>query len=111
MNLSELQFINHHKLPVKIMLLNNGGYHAISSMQAPLPHLRSDLTTARRHIFVGLCRPNDLLCCKTFIQCCNALHWVLQDNLFPGNRIGCNPATGVSIPSFEKIAAAYILPL
>ncbi len=46
MNLSELQFINHHKLPVKIMLLNNGGYHAISSMQVPLPHLRSDLTTA-----------------------------------------------------------------
>ena len=36
---------------------------------------------------------------------------VLQDNLFPGNRIGCNPATGVSIPSFKKIAAAYILPL
>jgi acetolactate synthase-1/2/3 large subunit len=60
MTLSELQLINHHKLPVKILLLNNDGYQAISSM---------------------------------------------QDNLFPGNRIGCSADSGVSNPNFEKLAA------
>jgi acetolactate synthase-1/2/3 large subunit len=32
---------------------------------------------------------------------------VAQDNLFPGNRIGCNSATGVSNPDFKKLADAY----
>jgi acetolactate synthase-1/2/3 large subunit len=30
-----------------------------------------------------------------------------QDTYFPGNRVGCDPATGVGIPDFRKIAAAY----
>jgi acetolactate synthase-1/2/3 large subunit len=33
MNLQELQFIVHHQLPVKIIVLNNAGYLAISLMQ------------------------------------------------------------------------------
>ena len=34
---------------------------------------------------------------------------ILQDNLFPGNQIGCNKASGVSNPDFEKLAAVYNL--
>jgi acetolactate synthase I/II/III large subunit len=33
MNIQELQTINHHKIPIKIFLLNNDGYLAISLMQ------------------------------------------------------------------------------
>jgi len=33
MNLQELQTISHHRLPVKIFLLNNGGYHSIRQTQ------------------------------------------------------------------------------
>lgn len=33
MNLQELQTIIHHKLPVKIFLINNGGYHSIRQTQ------------------------------------------------------------------------------
>ena len=33
MNLQELQTIRHHRLPVKIFLLNNGGYHSIRQTQ------------------------------------------------------------------------------
>jgi acetolactate synthase-1/2/3 large subunit len=33
MNLQELQTIAHHRLPVKIFLLNNGGYHSIRQTQ------------------------------------------------------------------------------
>lgn len=33
MNIQELQTINHHKIPIKIFLLNNNGYLAISLMQ------------------------------------------------------------------------------
>ena len=65
MNLQELQTVNHNKLAVKILLLNNSGYHAIKSM---------------------------------------------QDNLFPGNAIGCHPESGVSNPDFRLIAQAYNLP-
>ena len=44
----ELQFINHHKLPVKILLLNNDGYHAISSMQAK--HTYMDLSRGWNYV-------------------------------------------------------------
>jgi acetolactate synthase-1/2/3 large subunit len=33
MNLQELQTISHHRLPVKIFLLDNGGYHSIRQTQ------------------------------------------------------------------------------
>jgi len=33
MNLQELQTIIHHKLPIKIFLINNGGYHSIRQTQ------------------------------------------------------------------------------
>jgi acetolactate synthase-1/2/3 large subunit len=33
MNIQELQTIIHHKLPIKIFILNNNGYLAISAMQ------------------------------------------------------------------------------
>lgn len=33
MNLQELQTIIHHRMPVKIFLLNNGGYHSIRQTQ------------------------------------------------------------------------------
>jgi acetolactate synthase-1/2/3 large subunit len=33
MNLQELQTISHHHLPVKLFLLNNGGYHSIRQTQ------------------------------------------------------------------------------
>ena len=33
MNLQELQTIVHHKLPIKIFLINNGGYHSIRQTQ------------------------------------------------------------------------------
>ncbi len=33
MNLQELQTILHHKMPIKIFLINNGGYHSIRQTQ------------------------------------------------------------------------------
>lgn len=33
MNLQELQTIIHHKLPIKIFIINNGGYHSIRQTQ------------------------------------------------------------------------------
>ncbi|MCK9459616.1 MAG: thiamine pyrophosphate-binding protein [Proteobacteria bacterium] len=33
MNIQELQTIRHHNLPIKIFLLNNGGYHSIRQTQ------------------------------------------------------------------------------
>lgn len=33
MNIQELQTIIHHKMPVKIFLINNGGYHSIRQTQ------------------------------------------------------------------------------
>lgn len=33
MNLQELQMIKHHKLPIRIFVLNNGGYHSIRQTQ------------------------------------------------------------------------------
>ncbi len=34
MNIQELQSIIHHRLPIKIFLINNGGYHSIRQTQA-----------------------------------------------------------------------------
>lgn len=62
MNLQELQTIIHYNIPIKIFILNNEGYLAISLM---------------------------------------------QDNLFNGNRIGCDSQCGVSCPNFSKVANAY----
>jgi len=36
MNLQELQTIIHHKLPIKIFVINNGGYHSIRQTQTNL---------------------------------------------------------------------------
>ena len=36
MNLQELQTIIHHKMPVKIFVINNGGYHSIRQTQTNL---------------------------------------------------------------------------
>lgn len=36
MNLQELQTIVHHKMPIKIFLINNGGYHSIRQTQKNL---------------------------------------------------------------------------
>lgn len=33
MNIQELQTIIHHKMPIKIFLINNGGYHSIRQTQ------------------------------------------------------------------------------
>ena len=38
MNLQELQTIHHHHLPVKIFLLDNGGYHSIRQTQRSYFH-------------------------------------------------------------------------
>lgn len=62
MNIQELQTIIHNKIPIKIFVLNNNGYLAISLM---------------------------------------------QDNLFMGNYMGSTNESGVSSPSFTKLAMAY----
>ena len=62
MNIQELQTIIHNKIPIKIFVLNNNGYLAITLM---------------------------------------------QDNLFNGKYVGSNKESGVSSPSFTKIAEAY----
>jgi acetolactate synthase-1/2/3 large subunit len=33
LNIQELQTIKHHELPIKIFVINNGGYHAIRVTQ------------------------------------------------------------------------------
>ena len=63
-NVQELQTIAHHRLPVKIFVLNNGGYLSIRQTQS---------------------------------------------NFF-GNLVGESPASGVSFPDLEKLAAAYGIP-
>jgi len=62
MNIQELQTVVHHKLPLKIFVLNNQGYSSI---------------------------------CQT------------QDSFFGGHRVGCDRPSGVSLPEFTKVAAAY----
>lgn len=61
-NLQELQTIVHHKIPVKIFLLNNNGYLAIKNT---------------------------------------------QNSFFQGNLAGVDGKSGVSLPSFSKIAEAF----
>lgn len=65
MNLQELQTIATQRLPIKLFILNNGGYHSIRQT---------------------------------------------QKNYFPDNPVGCDPASGVGIPDFGKLAAAYGFP-
>jgi acetolactate synthase I/II/III large subunit len=65
MNLQELQTIAGYRLPIKIFVLNNQGYHSIRQT---------------------------------------------QKNFFPDNIVGCGPESGVTFPSFEKLAAAYEIP-
>lgn len=62
MNIQELQTVIHNNIPLKIFVLNNNGYLAITLM---------------------------------------------QDNLFNGNYIGSNNKSGISSPSFTKLAEAY----
>jgi acetolactate synthase I/II/III large subunit len=65
MNLQELQTIAGYRLPIKIFVLNNQGYHSIRQT---------------------------------------------QKNFFPDNIVGCGLESGVTFPSFEKLAAAYEIP-
>ena len=62
MNLQELQTIVGHRLPIKIFILNNQGYHSIRQTQR---------------------------------------------GFFPDNVVGCGIESGLSFPSFEKLAAAF----
>lgn len=62
MNIQELQTIVHNKLPIKIIVLNNGGYGGVVAT---------------------------------------------QNNFFAGSHHGCTEDSGISIPSFEKLAYAY----
>lgn len=65
MNIQELQTIFGNRLPIKIFVLNNQGYHSIRQTQT---------------------------------------------NYFPDSPIGCDPSSGVTFPSFEKLAFAYGIP-
>ena len=62
MNIQELQTAAHHKLPLKIFVLNNQGYISIRQT---------------------------------------------QDSFFDGHRVGCDRTSGVSLPEFTRVAAAY----
>ena len=65
MNLQELQTISGLRLPIKIFLLNNGGYHSIRQT---------------------------------------------QQNYFADNLIGFSPATGVTLPNWERLAYGFDIP-
>ncbi len=62
MNLQELQTIVGHRLPIKIFVLNNQGYHSIRQTQR---------------------------------------------GFFPDNVVGCDVESGLSFPSFERLASAF----
>ena len=62
MNLQELQTIHGYKIPAKIFILNNEGYHSIRQT---------------------------------------------QHNYFNGREIGCGKSSGLTFPSFKKIANAF----
>lgn len=62
MNLQELQTIAGSLLPIKIFILNNGGYVSISQTQR---------------------------------------------NFFNGQEVGASPSSGVTLPNFERLAAAF----
>ncbi len=65
MNVPELQTILHHKLNIKLFVLNNQGYSCIRNT---------------------------------------------QDTYFAGHHVGTEAESGVSFPSFEKVASAYGFP-
>ena len=65
MNIQELQTIVGYKLPIKIFILNNQGYHSIRQT---------------------------------------------QNKYFPDNSVGFDANSGVTFPSFEKIAYAFDIP-
>jgi acetolactate synthase-1/2/3 large subunit len=65
LNVQELQTIQGYRLPIKVFVLNNEGYHSIRQT---------------------------------------------QHNFFPGNEVGCGPASGVTLPSFERLAYGFDLP-
>lgn len=65
MNIQELQTIVHHRMPIKIFILNNDGYHSIRQT---------------------------------------------QNNYFPPPLVGCTSESGVSFPSFSRLAYAYDIP-
>lgn len=65
LNLQELQTVAHHKLPIKIFLINNGGYLAIRNT---------------------------------------------QNNYFNHRLVASDATSGVTFPSFKKIAGAFSLP-
>ncbi|MFA4934039.1 MAG: thiamine pyrophosphate-binding protein [Candidatus Omnitrophota bacterium] len=62
MNIQELQTIKYNKLPIKIFVLNNGGYSSIRQT---------------------------------------------QENFFGPPYVGCDKKSGVSFPSFVKVAGAF----
>jgi acetolactate synthase-1/2/3 large subunit len=62
MNLQELETIVAHKIPLKLFILNNKGYHSIRQS---------------------------------------------QHNHFPDNIVGCGLDSGLSFPSFQKLAHVY----
>ena len=64
-NIQELLTIRHYHLPIKIFIVNNGGYTCIRGT---------------------------------------------QNNFFNGRFVGSDPASGVSNPRFDKLAAAYDIP-
>lgn len=61
-NIQELQTIVGQKLPIKLFVLNNDGYHSIRQT---------------------------------------------QQNFFNGNSVGCGPDSGVTFPSFERLAYGF----
>ncbi len=65
MNLQELQTVVHHRLPILLVIYNNGGYHSIRQTQT---------------------------------------------TYFPDGLVGFDAASGVSFPSFAKVASAFGLP-
>jgi acetolactate synthase-1/2/3 large subunit len=65
MNLQELETLSHHKLPIKLFIINNQGYLSIK---------------------------------------------LTQNSFFKGHLVGSNTSSGVSIPSFAKIASAFSIP-
>ena len=65
MNLQELQTIVTQRLPIRIFIINNAGYHSIRQT---------------------------------------------QQNFFPDNSIGYDEASGVGLPDYGRIAAAFGIP-
>jgi len=62
MNLQELETVRHNKIPMKLFIINNGGYLSIK---------------------------------------------LTQNSFFKGHLVASDSSSGVSIPSFEKLAKAF----